>query len=325
MRRLEADRFGAPAEVLRVMDVAEPELSAGQVRLACDTVGLNFLDVMLCRGDYPRQGPPPVTPGVEVVGEVVEAASGATLAVGTRVLACPAMPVGALGDQVVLDAGLAVPLPDGADPVLAAALPVNYQTAWFSLRRAGLQPDETVLIHAGAGGVGVAATQLARAAGARVIAVAGGAYKTDVCRDQGADVVVDHHTEDFVQVVAEVTGGRGADVVVDPVGGDTFSRSLGCLAFEGRIIAVGAAGGNPPAVDPMALTAANVSLIGLSWGSAYPWLRPDDVREAYESLFSMLGDAVQPLVDRVVTLDQAPIALTDLANRRTVGKVVVRL
>ena len=325
MRQLQAHAFGEPHNVLRVERVSEPTVSAGQVQLACVAVGLNFLDVMLCRGVYPQQPPPPLTPGVEVVGEVIAAAPDVALAVGTRVLACPTLPNGALGDHVVVSANLVTPLPDGVDPVLAAALPVNYQTAWFALRRAQLQPGETVLIHAAAGGVGIAATQLARAWGARVIAVAGGAHKTSVCQSQGADVIIDHHTEDFVRVVEERTGGAGVDVVVDPVGGDVFARSLGCLAFEGRIIAVGSAGGNPPAVDPMALTAANVSLIGLSWGSAYPWQRPSEVQHAYRSLFSMLGNEVRPVVDRVVSLAEAPHALSDLSTRKTVGKIVVRL
>lgn len=322
MRRVEADRFGSPTQVLRLVEAATPVPGPGELLLHSEAVGLNFLDVMLCQGDYPGQGAPPIVPGVEVVGRVVEAAPGAPFSVGQRVVSCPTMPTGALAECVVVDAALTVPVPDRLDPIEVAALPVNYQTAWFALERAALRQGETVLVHAGAGGVGISTTQLALARGARVIAVAGGEHKAQLCREQGA-IAVDHQREDFVDVVHELTGGLGVDVVIDPVGGQVQARSWPCLAFEGRLVVVGAAGGPPPAVDPMSLTAANISVIGLSWGSTYPWERPDAVRDVYERLFRMLGTEVRPVLDRVIGLEQAAVALTDLANRRTVGKVVV--
>lgn len=325
MRQLQAGRYGAPADVLRVVDVADPELGPGEVRLACHAVGLNYLDVMLCRGTYPDPPVPPFTPGVEVVGCVLEAGPDVALDVGERVLACPTLPRGALGERVVVDAAVLTNVPTGVDPVLLAALPVNYQTAWFALRRTRVRPGETVLVHAGAGGVGIAATQLAMAWGARVIATAGGPRKVQVCLDNGAADAVDYRADDFVACVDRLTGGRGVDVVLDPVGGDVFARSLCCLAFDGRIVPIGTAGGNPEPVDPMAFTAANTSLVGLSWGSAYPRERSDDVATAYRELFSMLGREVRPVIDRVVALDQTPGALADLEHRRTVGKVVVSI
>jgi NADPH2:quinone reductase len=322
MRQLQARRFGAPQDVLAVTDAEDAPLADGEVRLACHAVGLNFLDVLLCRGEYPGQQQP-VTPGVEVVGQIVEAAPGAAAAVGEIVLACPTLPRGALGERVVVSAALTIPVPPGADPVQLAALPVTYQTAWFALRRAALAEGETVLVHAGAGGVGIAVTQLATAWGARVIATAGGPEKVAVCREQGAAAAIDYQTDDFVRAVTELTDGRGADVVIDPVGGDVFARSLNCLAFEGRIVPAGAAGGRPAPVDPLALTAANVSVVGLSWGSAYPYQRPAEVRAAYEELFGMLGTQVRPVIDRVIGLEEAPAALADLEARRTVGKIIV--
>lgn len=324
MRQLQAARHGAPAEVLSVVDTDETALAAGEVRIECVAVGLNFLDTMLCRGTYAASTVLPVTPGAEVVGRVVEVAPGLDSGQpGDFVLACPTLPRGALGERVVVDAALTHPVPEGLDPVAVAALPVCYQTAWFALRRAGLQAGETVLVHAGAGGVGTATIQLAVAWGATVIATAGGAAKVDVCRRQGAAVAIDYTTEAFVDVVARVTSGGGVDIVIDPVGGTVFADSLRCLAFAGRIVPVGAASGVPSAVDPMALTAANVSVVGLSWGSAYPRQRPAEVHAAYDELFAMLGGAVNPLIDRVVPLGEAPAALADLENRRTTGKVVV--
>ncbi|MCO1616181.1 zinc-binding dehydrogenase [Micromonospora sp. CPM1] len=327
IRRLVAGRTGEPADVLSVADLPDdPPPGPGEVRLAVRTVGLNFLDVMLCRGEYPVRPDPPMTPGVEAAGRVVAAGAGVEHLLGREVLACPALPRGALGTTVTVDAAVVVPRPSTVDPVTAAALPVTYQTAWFALERAGVTAGQTVLVHAGAGGVGIATIQLAVARGARVLATAGGPAKTAICRDHGAAVAIDYTAADFVPAVLAATGGRGVDVVVDPVGGDVFARSCDCLAFEGRLVAVGAAGGTPPPVDPLRLMAANATLVGLSWGSQYPWRRASAVEAAYQELFDMcVSGAVRPPVSRVVSLDEAPAALTELAERRTTGKIIVRI
>lgn len=327
MRRLIATGYGEPDQVLTVAELPDdPPPGPGQVRVAVTAVGLNFLDVMLCRGSYPVRPEPPFTPGVEFTGRVVATGTGAEALAGVDVVACPALPHGALGETVTIDAALAVPRPADIDEGVAAAVPVTYQTAWFALQRADVQAGATVLVHAGAGGVGIAATQLAAARGARVICTAGGPAKTALCRDNGADVAIDYLADDFVTAVRDATGGAGADVVIDPVGGDVFARSLDCLAVEGRLVAVGAAGGNPPPVDPMRLIAGNHTLIGLSWGSTYPWTRPDAVAQAYQRIFDLIrAGAVRPPVNRVVDLAGAPAALADLADRRTTGKIVVRI
>jgi len=319
IRRLIATSLGEPPAVLRVASVPDdPPPGPGQVRIAVRATGLNFLDVSLCRGEYPVRPDFPMTPGVETAGRVVEAGPGAERLLGCEVLACPALPHGALGSSVVIDAGLVVERPSHVDPVTAAALPVTYQTAWFALERARVRAGETVLVHAGAGGVGIAVTQLAVARGARVIATAGSPAKLAVCRSQGADVAVGY--DDFEKVADDV------DVVIDPVGGDLLGRSLDCLAFEGRLVSVGMAAGPPPPVDPARLIARNADLIGVSWGSRYPWARPAAVRHAYDELFRMCASGeVRPPVTRVVSLDEAPAALADLAARRTTGKVIVFL
>lgn len=345
MRALQGTAIGDPADVLRIVDMEPPALAPGEVRIAPVAVGLNFLDVMLCRGTYPVPVPPPFVPGVEMVGAIVEVhpepaarPDGGThhdagadpgsrqhaLQVGAMVVACPTLPRGCLAETAVIDSGLVVPLPADSDPIAAAVLPVNYQTAYFALKQAGLRPGDTVLVHAGAGGVGIAATQLARAWGATVIATAGGATKTEVCRAQGASVAIDYVTDDFVTAVQAATNGRGVDIVIDSVGGDTFARSLQVLAFQGRIVPVGSASGNPAPVDPMLLTARNISIVGLSWGSAYPFLRPEAVRAAYTELFAMMRTGqVDPVIHSVVELAEAPDALALLEQRGTIGKVVV--
>ncbi|MCM4082693.1 NADPH:quinone oxidoreductase family protein [Paractinoplanes hotanensis] len=316
IRRLIAMSPGEPRDVLRLASLDDdPPPGPGQVKIAVHAVGLNFLDVSLCRGEYPVRPDPPMTPGVEAAGRVIE---GPAEWVGREVVACPALPHGALGETVTIDAGLVVSRPPGVDPVTAAALPVTYQTSWFALERARLRKGETVLVHAGAGGVGIATIQLAVARGARVIATAGSPEKLDKCRAEGASVAVGY--DDFESVAAEV------DVVIDPVGGDLLSRSIDCLAFEGRLVSVGMAAGPPPPVDPARLIARNADLIGVSWGSRYPWARPAEVRAAYDELFRRCAAGeVRPPVTRVVSLDEAPAALADLAARRTTGKVIVQV
>ncbi|MCY1136737.1 NADPH:quinone oxidoreductase family protein [Actinoplanes sp. Pm04-4] len=310
---------GEPQDVLRVASRPdEPAPGPGQVKLAVHAVGLNFLDVSLCRGEYPVRPEPPMTPGVECTGRVIEAGPGSNHLIGKEVVACPALPHGALGDTVTIDADLVVERPPSVDPITAAALPVTYQTSWFALERARLKPGETVLVHAGAGGVGMATIQLVVARGARVIATAGSPGKLEKCRAEGASEAVGY--DDFEAVARDV------DVVIDPVGGDLLSRSLDCLAFEGRLVSVGMAAGAPPPVDPARLIARNADLIGVSWGSRYPWARPAEVRAAYDELFRRCAAGeLRPPVTRVVPLDGAPAALADLAARRTTGKVVVRV
>ncbi|MPZ27640.1 MAG: zinc-binding dehydrogenase [Micromonosporaceae bacterium] len=328
-RKLVARGYGEPEQVLTVAELpGDPPPGPGEARIAVSAAGLNYLDVSLCRGEYPQQPEPPFTPGVEAAGHVVAVGSGvdAGRLLGRDVIACPTLPRGALGESVTVDAALVVPRPPELPAVAAAALPVTYQTGWFALSRAGLAAGETVLVHAGAGGVGIATTQLAVARGARVICTAGGPEKAAVCREHGAELAVDYRREDFVAAVRDATGGRGADVVVDPVGGAVTAQSLECLAFEGRLVSVGAAAGAPPPVDPLRLVAGNWSLVGLSWGSAYPGRRPEAVAAAYQELFALhRAGAVRPPVTRVVGLAEAPAALADLAARRTTGKLVVQI
>lgn len=326
MRQLRGSAHGEPRDVLTVVDVPELPLAPGQVRVACEAVGLNFLDLMLCRGTYPDAAEPPYTPGVEVAGTVVEVTPAHRDLLGAAVLACPTLPAGALGDRVVVDAGLVTRRPERLSSVHAAALPVTYQTAWFALDRAAVRQGETLLVLAGAGGVGTAAIQLARARGMVVIAVAGGGAKAAICREQGATVALDHTRDDLVEGIAAATCGAGADVVIDPVGGCDLDRMLSCLAFEGRYVLLGTAGGEPPPLSPMRLLPANTSLIGLSWGSSYPWRAADRVAAAYGALFRLHErGAVRPLVSEVVTLAAAPAALEHLGRRETVGKLVVQL
>ncbi|MGZ4693635.1 MAG: NADPH:quinone oxidoreductase family protein, partial [Acidimicrobiales bacterium] len=285
---------------------------------------VNFADTLLCRGTYQEKPPLPFTPGLETCGRVLVAPPGAPVEPGQRVIALPALPHGGFAEQAVAAVTDVFAVPDGMDDVTAAALPVTYQTGWFGLyHRAGLHEGETVLVHAGAGGVGSAAIQLAKARGARVIATAGGPDKVALCRTLGADIAVDYRADDFVAVTNDATGGRGADVIYDSVGGDTFDRSRKCIAFEGRIVVVGFAGGRIAEAPTNHLLVKTYGVLGLNWGT-YRRLDPALVHRCHDELVALHAQGlIAPLIGSVRSLDEVPRALDDLAGRATTGKVVV--
>ena len=319
MRAWQVHELGEPQDVLRLDDVPEPESGPGTLRLKVEAVALNFPDVLLCRGQYQEKPPLPFTPGLEVCGTVLDGPRA-----GERVLAAPGLPRGGMCEQVVVPEVAALPVPQDMPPAKAASMLITYQTGYVGLhRRARLQAGETLLVHAGAGGVGTAAIQLGLAAGARVIATAGGPEKAQVCRDLGADVVIDYLAEDFVAVVKDVTAGRGADVVYDSVGGDVFDRSRKCIAFEGRIVVVGFAGGRIPEIPANHVLIKNYSVVGLHWG-LYRLHDPVVIPQTHDALVQLWKDGkVDPLVGAELPLQDAPAALTRLGDRGTVGKVVL--
>jgi NADPH2:quinone reductase len=207
----------------------------------------------------------------------------------------------------------------------AAAHFIVYQTAYVGLhRRAQLRSGEVVLVHAGAGGVGSAAIQLAVAAGARVIATAGGAEKVAVCRRLGAEEAIDYREGDFVERVKELTGGRGADVIFDPVGGDVFDRSRRCIAFEGRLLVVGFAGGRMAEAPTNHALVKNYAVVGLHWG-LYRKMAPRVIVETHQELMRLYGEGkIKPLIFRDVPFAEVPAALDLIGSRATWGKLVTQ-
>jgi NADPH2:quinone reductase len=320
--------LGEPETVLRTEDVPVPEPRAGEVRLRVYAAALNFPDVLMCRGEYQVKPPLPFTPGAEVAGVVDALGPGVdTFAVGERVLAIPAFGPGGFTEYTTASAaGGVFPIPAAMPFDAASALHVVYQTGHLALhRRAHLQPGEVLLVHAGAGGVGSAAIQLGLAAGARVIATAGGAEKVAICKQLGAEVAIDYREHDFVDAVKEVTGGRGADVVYDPVGGDTYDRSTKCIAFEGRILIIGFTGGRFAEARTNHVLIKNYSVVGVHWG-LYNVLNPALVRATHDELMRLYEQgAIDPLISETVTLDEVPAALARLGSRGTYGKLVCAL
>ncbi|KXO93993.1 NADPH:quinone oxidoreductase family protein [Tsukamurella pseudospumae] len=324
MRAWQVPELGEPLAVLREVDIPTPEPAAGQVVVRTLATAANFPDVLMCRGLYQVKPDLPFTPGVELCGEITALGEGVDgFAVGDRVLGGAALPAGGFAEYAVLNAAQTFAAPASLDDAQASSLFIGYQTGWFGLhRRAHLQSGETLLVHAAAGGVGSAAIQLGKAAGAKVIGVVGGEAKAEVARTLGADIVIDRHTQDFVEVVKAETGGRGADVIYDPVGGDTYQRSTKCVAFEGRILIIGFAGGT---IQEAALNHAlikNYSIVGLHWG-LYNAYDPAAIQQCHAELTALADKGlINPLVSERLSFDAVPDGLQRLADGTTVGRVV---
>ncbi len=313
--------FGPP-ESLKWEELSDPEVHDGQVRIEVKASAINFPDVLFTAGTYQVKPTPPFTPGFEIAGVVVESRA-------------PELPVGARVASTLDGSGgdathaLAFPyntyrIPDVMTFEDAAAITVTYQTGWFALhRRARIQAGEWLLVHAGAGGVGSAAIQLGKAAGAHVIATAGGVAKRDVCMKLGAEVAVDYSKDDFVAAVKGATKGRGADVIFDPVGGDVFDRSTKCIAFEGRIIVIGFTSGRIAESKTNHVLVKNYGVLGLHWGM-YNLVDAPAVAAAQRELYALYeAKKIAPLVSERVPLTEAPAAMARVASRGTVGKVVM--
>lgn len=315
MQAWQVHQNGEPSAVMRLEDVDRPVPGDGQLLLKVRAANINFPDALLCRGQYQVTPPLPFTPGVEICGETED---------GRRVIANPALPYGGFAEYALADAAAVLPAPDGLDDAEAAALHIGYQTGWFGLhRRANLRAGETLLVHAAAGGVGSAAVQLGKAAGAKVIGVVGGAAKAEVARELGCDVVIDRRTENVIGAVKEATGGRGADVIYDPVGGDAFAQSTKCVAFEGRIIVVGFASGVIPTPGLNHALVKNYSVVGLHWG-LYNAKDPQAILRCHEELTQLAAKgAIKPLISERVPLSDAAAAVQRVADGITTGRVAV--
>lgn len=315
MQAWQVHQNGEPSEAMRLEEVQQPTPGEGQVLLKVRAANINFPDVLMCRGHYQVRPPLPFTPGVEICGETED---------GRRVIANPALPYGGFAEYAVADAAAVLTAPESLDDAEAAALHIGYQTGWFGLhRRAHLEAGETLLVHAAAGGVGSAAVQLGKAAGATVIGVVGGAEKVAVARELGCDVVIDRRAEDVVAAVKQATGGRGADVIYDPVGGDAYTQSAKVVAFEGRIVVVGFASGTIPSPGLNHALVKNYSILGLHWG-LYGTKSPKLIQHCHEQLTEMAArGAIKPLVSERVPLAGAAAAVQRVADGVTTGRVVV--
>jgi NADPH:quinone reductase len=322
MKAMVATRWGEPSE-LEYVEVPDPEPGPGQVLVETRAMGCNFPDILMVQGKYQVKPPLPFSPGHEIAGVVRAVGAGITgVRPGERVIA--SLEWGGYAERAVTAAERVYPIPDALPFDQAAAFFVVYQTGYSALvRRAALQPGEWLLVHGAAGGVGLAAVQLGKALGARVIATAGTPEKLEIARQSGADVLIDYRTEDWVERVKAVTGGEGANVIYDPVGGDVFDGSTKCLAFEGRLLTIGFAGGRIPTVAVNRLLLKNISVVGVHWGY-YQRRGSPLVQEWMDALLKLYDQGrIRPVIYRAYPLRDAAAALRALAARESYGKVVL--
>lgn len=314
--------WGEPS-ALECLEVPDPGAGPGQVLVATRAIGCNFPDILMVQGKYQVKPPLPFSPGHEVAGVVRAVGEGVTrVRPGQRVIAL--LSWGGYAELALAPAASVFPMPDSMSFEEGAALGVVYQTGYCALvTRARLRPGEWLLVHGAAGGVGLAAVQLGKALGARVIATAGSAAKLEIARQSGADVLVDYRTEDWVERVKAVTGGEGADVIYDPVGGDVFDGSAKCIAFEGRLLTIGFAGGRIPTIAMNRVLLKNFSVVGVHWGLYQRRGSPlvDEWMDAIVALHTR--GQIRPVVYRTYPLTEAARALAALAGRESYGKVVL--
>ena len=324
MRAWRIAKAGEAADVYQLADIAPPVPGKGQVRVRVLGAAVNYPDVMMARGLYQVQPPYPYTPGVELCGEVLELGTDTIgISVGDRIVGTADLPAGAFAEEALMNAALSQQAPGQLDDAEAAALHIAYQTGWFGLhRRARLQRGDTLLVHAAAGGVGSAAVQLGKAAGATVIGVVGGPEKASIATELGCDLVLDRNTDDLVAEIKKATNGKGVDVAYDPVGGAAYDVCAKTIAFEGRILVVGFASGTVPSPGLNHALIKNYSIVGLHWG-LYNAYDPAAITAAATEINALVAGGIRPLISKRVSLEEAPDAVTAVGEGTTTGRVVV--
>ncbi|MFV3329587.1 NADPH:quinone oxidoreductase family protein [Pseudomonas sp. NY15437] len=322
MKAVLCKAFG-PAESLVLEDIASPEPKKNEVLLQVHAAGVNFPDTLIIEGKYQFKPPFPFSPGGEaagVVGAVGEKVS--HVKPGDRVMALTGW--GSFAEEVAVPGYNVMPIPDGMDFPSAAAFGMTYGTSMHALKqRANLQPGETLLVLGASGGVGLAAVEIGKAMGAKVIAAASSEAKLEVARAAGADVLINYSEGSLKDKLKEITGGQGVDVIYDPVGGDLFEEAFRSIAWNGRMLVVGFASGTIPALPANLTLLKGASLVGVFWGS-FAQRQPQDNAANFQQLFAWFAEGkIKPLVSQTYPLEKAADAINHLGQRKAVGKVVV--
>jgi len=325
MRAVTIAEPGDPS-VLRIGEVADPVARDGEVVIRVAAAGINGADLSQRRGFYPPPPGAPEWPGLEVSGTIASVGDGVERwRIGDRV--CALLPGGGYAELVAVDAGLVLPVPADVDLVEAAGLPEAVATVWSNVFRLGrLSAGETLLVHGGSSGIGSTAIQLGRAFGAQVIATAGSDVKTAFCRDLGADAAVDYRTQDFVEAVLAVTEGRGADVVLDIVGGSYIARDLDALAVGGRIMSIATRESAPAVLDVGLLMRKRALIHGTTLRARPLAERREIIADVEERVWPLLSDRrLRPVIDSVFPLADAAQAQQYLEDRKTRGKLILEI
>jgi NADPH:quinone reductase len=324
MKAFVCTEFGPP-ENCAVREVETQTPDKDQVLIEVKSASLNFPDALMIEGRYQYKPPLPFSPGMDLAGIVKEVGENVThVAPGDRVIAFSG--VGAFAEMCLAAKDKVVAMPPGMSFDAAAAFGITYSTAIHAFRECGrLQPGETVLVLGAAGGVGIAAIEIAKAMGARVIAAASTDDKLALCREKGADMVINYTTEDLRKMTLELTQGKGADVVFDPVGGDYSMAAFRATAWAGRLLVVGFAAGDIPKVPLNYALLSERAIVGVFWG-AWAARDPEGQRRNIEIMADWFAKGqINPVIDSTISLSEIPEALKRLMAREVKGKVVVRM
>lgn len=326
MRAWRVNELGHPSVSLRLEEIADPVPAEGQILIRVEAGNVNFADILLCQGIYQDRPGVPFTPGLETSGIVEAVGPGVEIEPGVRVAGMSALPAGGYADKALIRAHTALGMPLDIPATDATVLYSTYQTSHVGLHhRAQLQPDEWLLVHAGAGGVGSAAVQLGVAAGARVIATAGSPAKLQHCLDNGAHFAIDYtDPEAMYAEVMRITGGRGVDVAYDPVGGPVGDITRRAMAWEGRLVVVGFASGGIGTYPANHVLVKNYSVLGLHWGAYVEHGGRAVIDAAHAHLIELyLAGAIKPGITDQIRLQDLPAALDRLESRQVSGRLVL--
>jgi NADPH2:quinone reductase len=321
MRAVLCEAWGGP-EGLVVKDISAPAPKAGEVLIRIRAAGVNFPDVLIIQKKYQVQPELPFSPGAEVSGTVAALGEGVTsLAVGDRVAAL--CTTGGFAEEIVLAANACVKIPESLSFEVAAGFMLAYGTSWHAIRdRAALLPGETMLVLGAAGGVGLSAVEIGKAIGARVVAAASTDEKCAICREHGADEVINYTTEELRAGIKR-TCGAGPDVIYDPVGGKYSEAAFRSIGWRGRHLVIGFAAGEIPALPLNLALLKGASLVGVFWGDFVRREPANNMKGISEMLGWMKEQKIKPLISKTYSLDEAPQALLDMAARKVTGKIVI--
>ncbi|MDY0248599.1 MAG: NADPH:quinone oxidoreductase family protein [Pseudomonas sp.] len=324
MKAVLCKAFG-PAETLVVEEISSPEIKKNEVLLDVYAAGINFPDTLIIEGKYQFKPPFPFSPGGEAAGVISAVGEKVShLKVGDRVMALTGW--GSCAEQVAVPAYNILPMPDAMDFATAAAFSMTYGTAIHALKQRGaLQAGETLLVLGASGGVGLAAIEIGKAMGARVIAAASSAEKLEVARQAGADELINYQDEDVRERLKSLTKGQGVDVIIDPVGGDLFETVFRSIAWNGRMLVIGFASGTIPSLPANLPLLKGAAVIGVFWG-AFAQRQPQDNVANFQQLFTWYTEGkLKPLVSQTFSLEDTGQAINTLAARKAVGKLVIKL
>lgn len=320
MKAVVCREYGPP-ESLKLEDMPDPEAGPGQAVVDVAACGVNFPDTLIIQGKYQFQPPFPFSPGGEVSGTVSAVGEGVTsVKVGDKVIASTGW--GGFAEKVATDASRLIVVPENTDLVTASGFMMTYGTSHHALKdRAEIQPGETLLVLGAAGGVGIAAVDLGKAMGATVIAAASTDEKLQVCKDYGADYVINYETEDLKERVKEITGGKGVDVIYDPVGDRFAEPALRSIGWKGRYLVVGFAAGEIPKIPLNLALLKGCQICGVFWGR-FTGEEPEKNQENIAELIDWLATGkIKPLVSKTYPFEEAATAIQDLMDRKAKGKI----